>query len=659
MVKWKSRLGWKSLTIALMVSLSATSLAGCSSGTKAAAPTTGRNGGGRQLAVEVQQVKKVEASGGQVFTGVISPVFTTNVSSKISGRVTDMMVKVGDAVKSGSPLAKIDTSALQQQLEQSTSAKNVTQAQLTKTQNDLQNNVNSAQLALQLTQAQLDKTIADQKNAVVLATQAVTLAQSQLDKAQSDQQNSISAARQSVTVLQTQLNKAISDASTTLSNAQNAVNSQQIITDNNLQNLQTTVSQSIAAYDSALAAYNAAPGGGTKSALDAAVTKLQGAELALQQSQQLGANANSSLASALAALISAQNSQTVQVAQEQLNQQIVLLANAQNTTTDVNQKQLQQQQAALNNALTAQQANVNVSKLQLSQSEQALKNTSSTDVVSVGQAQLEQANASIHMISEQLKDGVLNSPVDGVVTAINTPIGQNAGTGSSVISIASMNPIVATVNVSEAIIGKIKVGSTMNVKIPTLNKTFDGQVYTVHPTLDVTTKSYGVDIKIADPNNELLPGMFAEASQKSEGRQTIMVPADAVLSQTSGNIVFIVDNGKAKKVTVTLGEITSTTFEITKGLNEGDQLVVKGQELLSDNVTVQIAQPGQSGQGQGKGQSQSGQGQSGQGQSQSGQGKGQGGQGGQGQGQGQGKGKTKTQPTSSDNSNGTVKGGGQ
>jgi hypothetical protein len=113
-----------------------------------------------------------------------------------------------------------------------------------------------------------------------------------------------------------------------------------------------------------------------------------------------------------------------------------------------------------------------------------------------------------------------------------------------------------------------------------------------------------------------------------------MVPADAVVSQPSGNAVYIVKDGKAKKVLVKLGAITSTAFEVTEGLQVGDELVVKGMELLSDNVPVVVGQP--AGQGQGGQQGQSGQGQRPNGQTgQNGQ-NGQRPGGAQGQGQGQG-----------------------
>lgn len=298
-------------------------------------------------------------------------------------------------------------------------------------------------------------------------------------------------------------------------------------------------------------------------------------------------------------MAAAQSSQTIQVAQETLNRDTVALANAQNTLSvilDTNQQSLQKDQLSYANSVASQQTNLNVTKAQVAQSEQALLTAQSTDAVVVSSAQYQQAETNLRVLNEQLQDGVLSSPIDGVVTVVSIPVGQNATTQAAILSIATIDPTQATVNISEANIGKIKIGMEMKVTVPTLNKTFDGTVSTIKPLLDPVTKAYSVDIKVSDPKGELLPGMFATSSLKSEGRKAVMVPADAVLSQPSGSAAFIVQDGRAKKVSVKVGSLTSAMFEITSGLSEGDELVVKGQELLSDKAAVQIVQPGKEGQ---------------------------------------------------------------
>ncbi|OCT12113.1 hypothetical protein A8709_30130 [Paenibacillus pectinilyticus] len=616
----------KSTTIIAVFAAITVTVAGCSAPTTAARPGANARSGARQMSVETQVVKMSDIGGGQVFTGSITPAFTTNLSSKVNGRITSLDVSIGDKVKTGQALAHIDTTTLEQSVEQTKSDLAVSQVQYNKVVNDQANSLAVAQKALAVQQAAYEKTINDQKNAVALS-------QIQLNNAITTQQSTIDAAKQNVSSSQVGFNKAQSDAATAVTVAQTNLNSQ-------LDSLLTSQNNNIAAdqlaVQQAVAAFNTAVQSGSGS--DAALSKLQTAQLALQQAQQSQykdtQTAQQSLTSLQNALLTAQSSQAVQVAQEDLNAKLLALANSQASAAaqiDLSRTQLAQAQSS-------QDITKSSAVAALDQSKQALKSAQSTDAIQVSAAQVQQTQTKLKQLSEQLQDGVLTSPVDGIVSAVLVPVGQNTGQ-SAVVSISALEPVLATVNVSEASIGKVKTGLAMSVNIPTLSKAFEGTVYAVHPTMDPTSKSYLVDIKLNDSNHELLPGMFAESSLKSEGKQSIVVPADAVLSQPSGNAVFIVKDGKASKVLVKVGVMTSSSFEITSGLKVGDELVVKGQELLSDNVPVVVGQPGQ-GAGAGAGKGQAGQGQ---GQGQGGQGKagGQGGaqggaQGGQGRAGGQG-----------------------
>lgn len=584
-MKLFNRIMSRSLIGATLAALVITTMAGCSGGTakSGASPGSGGTRQQRQMPVSTQTVKLSDVGGGLVFTGSVVPVYTTNVSSRIAGRVAELFVKVGDRVEVGQPLARIDTTALQQDYDKQQATLAVNEAQYQAAVFTQGNGTSKADRDYAVQQAQYEKTVTDQQNAVEIAKQAVALSQAQLNSAIQTQQNQIAAAKQAVASAQASLNKAINDTAVALQSAQNNFSYQA----DNLQALQNnTIDDLKAALRQAIAAYQNSDND------QALLSKVEQAQAALDRAQEspLG---NKDLASALkayndaqTALQNAQNSQAVQIAQETLNEKLLALANAQAATPDKEQQQLRRDQLALSNAQAALETQMNVAKAQLEQQEAALKTAQA-----VSAAQLELARTNLRITAEQLKEGVLNSPVSGIVTAIGTPVGQNAGSQSTVATIATVEPTLVTVNVSEANIGKMKVGMPMAVKVPTLDKSFEGKIAAVRPVLDSVTKSYGVDIEVNDPKQELLPGMFAVSSLQNEGRQAIMVPADAVVSQPSGNAVFIVKDGRAQKVLVKTGTLTSAQIEIVSGLKEGDELVVRGQELLSDNVPVQVVQP--------------------------------------------------------------------
>jgi RND family efflux transporter MFP subunit len=622
MKRLSGKTAFKVMTAAAALGLVGSLLSGCGSAAKTGG-NQGRNQAQRTMPVVTETVKMADVGGSQIFMGSVAPEYTTNVSSKVTGRVTDLLVKVGDKVTEGQALAKIDTSTLEQQIATSYNSLTISQAQYQKALTDQANSLSSAENALAMQKLQYAKSQNDQQNAIASAKMSVELSKTALEKAKRDQQNSVNSARQSLASAQAQLAKAINDASNSVANAQNSLNtaqdslnSTQTSVDNSSQSLQQIYDQAKQAYSDAADVNTVNPTAANKKAMDDAFSKFKAAELTLNQSLQgtdpKVVSAQNAVNKAQADLTSALNSQTVQIQQEALNKSLQDLANAQAASTDTQELQLNQSQMSLSNTIATQEINANTSKQQLTQAEQALKNAQNSESLKISEAQLKQAETNYNNLLQQLQDATVVSPVEGVVTALGTPIGQNA-TGQSVIAtIAAIDPLVVSVGVSESKINQFTVGMAMVVHIPTLDKTFDGTVKQVRPTLDATTKSYGVDITISDPKHQVLPGMFAETSLKSEGRKAIMVPADAVLNQPSGNASFVVVDGKAKKVSVTIGAVSSTTFEITKGLKEGDKLVVQGQELLSNNVAVEEVDPNAPpSQGQG-GQRQQGQGQQGQ-----------------------------------------------
>jgi membrane fusion protein (multidrug efflux system) len=106
----------------------------------------------------------------------------------------------------------------------------------------------------------------------------------------------------------------------------------------------------------------------------------------------------------------------------------------------------------------------------------------------------------------------------------------------------------------------------------------------------VASRSFGVKVRVPNPDGALRPGMFARGAIIVGVRpQVVQVPERAVVAATSGPLVFVVKDARAVRTSVVLGEHSGDGFvEITSGLAAGDQVVVEGQEGLSDNQPVAL-----------------------------------------------------------------------
>jgi len=135
---------------------------------------------------------------------------------------------------------------------------------------------------------------------------------------------------------------------------------------------------------------------------------------------------------------------------------------------------------------------------------------------------VEQAKAGIDEVNAYLKDATITSPIDGVITVLNSNEGELVSSGMSIGTVSSLQDMWLEVKVKETDLGKISVGQEVQVKISAFpEETFKGKVVSINQKPDFATKrstndngdfdilSYGVKISLENNNKMLLPGMTA------------------------------------------------------------------------------------------------------------------------------------------------------
>jgi RND family efflux transporter MFP subunit len=145
------------------------------------------------------------------------------------------------------------------------------------------------------------------------------------------------------------------------------------------------------------------------------------------------------------------------------------------------------------------------------------------------------------------------------------------------------------VDVSENLIKYFVVGETMDINVKSAGDTIlSGKVKEILPPSQGSL-TYPVEILVSNPPSEVKAGMFAEINIATESRnQVIAVPSEAVVVKEGNTIVYIIEKDKAKLVSVKTGLDNGKMVEITEGLNEGMEVVVKGQNFLEDGALVSV-----------------------------------------------------------------------
>jgi len=190
-----------------------------------------------------------------------------------------------------------------------------------------------------------------------------------------------------------------------------------------------------------------------------------------------------------------------------------------------------------------------------------------------------------------LENTVLRSPVNGVVTARGYDRGDMYGMASPIFTVQQIVPVKILVGISEADYTKVKKGDKVSLTVDALpGKTYSGTIRRIYPTIDPLTHTVNIEVQVPNQNRELRPGMYAKVNVTFGYSYNIVVPDAAVVRlQGSGQRnVFVVENGTAVQREVSLGRHFDGQYEILSGIEEGEQIVVKGGSALRNGAAVEV-----------------------------------------------------------------------
>jgi len=162
----------------------------------------------------------------------------------------------------------------------------------------------------------------------------------------------------------------------------------------------------------------------------------------------------------------------------------------------------------------------------------------------------------------------------------------------AIVSINQIRPVKVLVGVSERFLPQVQIGQTAEISVDVFpGRVFEGRVNKIFPTIDRASGTFRVEILIDNRDEALRPGMFTRVSLNLGEQQALLVPALAIMKQTGSNerFVFVVENNRARRITVQPGRNFDENLEIVSGLKPGQQLVVTGQHNLMEGVEVVIS----------------------------------------------------------------------
>jgi len=231
--------------------------------------------------------------------------------------------------------------------------------------------------------------------------------------------------------------------------------------------------------------------------------------------------------------------------------------------------------------------------------------------IAVQEATVKESAAKRDMARARLDECTITAPFAGTLTKVFARQGDMAAMKAPLLELADMNSLVARCAVAEANAAEVRVGMKARVQLDALpGKALPAEVARVYPELDPRMRTRTIELAFGD-NTDLAPGMFGRVELILESvADAVTVPVQAVVISPSGNpVVFVANEGKAAQRKVQTGIEDGGRIQIVSGVDEGEKVIISGQEKLKDGAEIRLpGAPGEGGKGGGKGGGAGGQG---------------------------------------------------
>jgi RND family efflux transporter MFP subunit len=272
-------------------------------------------------------------------------------------------------------------------------------------------------------------------------------------------------------------------------------------------------------------------------------------------------------------------------------------------------QQLNQARAMLNQAQTS----LGLAKVTAPRYQELIKSNSvsqqevdqNNQNLAAQEANVQAAVAAVSRLEQMQGFEKIVAPFDGVITQRKTDFGDlvnagNAGVGRELFQISQNNIVRVFVTVPEEFSQQVKPGTKAFMDLTSLpNRHFAAAVTRTADAIDAASRTLTVELDIANPSGELLPGAYANVHfQLPLNAVPLVLPASAILFQAEGPQVGVVNSqGQVELRRITLGHDFGDTIEILTGVRPADAVVANPPDSLTNgmHVAVQSAPASQKG----------------------------------------------------------------
>jgi len=234
-----------------------------------------------------------------------------------------------------------------------------------------------------------------------------------------------------------------------------------------------------------------------------------------------------------------------------------------------------------------------VAEAQLASSRENLKllrQGARQEVREASQAKLKEAEAILSQERIRLQHTQIIAPFSGQISRKYVDAGALVSSSTPIVNLVHTETVKVTAHVLEKDIPLLKIGMKGKVRTESFpGRIFEGKIARISSVLDPSTRTLQAEIEVSNSERLLKPSMFARIEVVlSEKPRALVVPKYAIVLEGGSKAIFIVQENQAVRRPVVTGIEQEQYVEILEGVSEGEQVIVKGQELVKDRSPVRV-----------------------------------------------------------------------
>jgi RND family efflux transporter MFP subunit len=219
----------------------------------------------------------------------------------------------------------------------------------------------------------------------------------------------------------------------------------------------------------------------------------------------------------------------------------------------------------------------------------ALEN--SRAALDTARANLNAAQAALDTTKVSLRDGTLLAPISGIVAKRHALPGEKVSPEQQVLTIVDLAQLELAGNVGTHEVARIAPGMPVQVQVEGLNQAVPGRIARIAPAAEPGTRSIGVTIALANPQETLRAGLYALArATLADDADRLTLPASAVGNTSGQDHVWVIESGVLARRAITVGrrDPREGRVEVLQGVTPASQVLAAHFDNLREGAKASV-----------------------------------------------------------------------